>query len=668
MSVPELLRQVGICRALVVDDAFDDAPIPEDLVIESEEWTELFDDLHIEDKAKLATLYEPYKTLRADALRSDQAFVSLLWKNKDALASPAVRELFNRYDAEKATDRRLLAPLLAYLTGVGLDCATSGRNFQASATGVQLIFVDLFLSAAQREDDMDLSVEGVARVAASRKSEPPLVVLMSRSNALLDKRKDFRDRAQLFESNFRILSKGDIADPVRLDGTIRRLATHYEESRKLASFVHAWDVGLTGARDRTTKLIRKLRLADLAQIYELLLSAEGEPTGSYLVDIFDMVLQHEIERDESIIDAAVALNSLKGDSYPPPYVPGAPDLQDLIHRSLFQNRARLKLPGALASGVAFGDLLRPIGTPNPHALTLVDELSQDAVLTVLTPACDLQRGGAKRVLLLCGILRPLSREAWTYGDEWVKTPVVEMPDGSRAWIKWDLKHVLAWSQDEISTLLAQARLQTVARIRESHALELQQRLLSNLGRVGLAAQIPATFEFQVEAFYPAADNSLKRLHVPALEDGGVCFVGRAKTNSKMEERLILTESACDALIAALGSIEVSGVSQSSQPLFNELRGSALLLQSLERGVLLNSSKPQDWEPIVAEGGKVVGYVRRSLIADGDRSLERDRQRLTKAGVLLTVFERPHLEADVAGNAAAAPAQDKTGVTETPPTS
>ena len=75
---------------------------------------------------------------------------------------------------------------------------------------------------------------------------------------------------------------------------------------------HAWETGLTGARDRTTALIRKLRLADLAQIYELLLSAEGEPTGSYLVDIFDKVLQHEIEREAPIIDAAVALNSLTG--------------------------------------------------------------------------------------------------------------------------------------------------------------------------------------------------------------------------------------------------------------------------------------------------------------------------------------------------------------------
>lgn len=660
MTISELLQAMGISHALVVDDAFDDVPIPDDLVIESDEWTRLFDDLHVDDRAKLASLYQPYETARADTLRFDPAFVSLLWQCKDQLVSPAVHELFDRYDAEKAIDRRLLAPLITFLESVGLVCTRSGRNFQVAAAGAQLIFVDLFLSAAQREGDMNISVDGVAKIVAAKKSAPPLIVLMSRSNALLEKRKEFRDRAQLFESNFRILSKDDISDPAKLERILRRLATHYEESKKLASFVHAWETGLTGARDRTTALIRSLRLADLAQIYELLLSAEGEPTGSYLVDIFDKVLQHEIEREAPIIDAAVALNTLTGESYPPPYVPGAPELQDLIHRSLFQNRARLRLPGALSSAVAFGDLCRVLGNPDPNAPSLVDELNTDTVLAALTPACDLQRSGAKRILLLVGTLRPLTRESWTYGDEGLKTPVVEMPDGSLLWIKWDLKHILAWSQDEISTLFANARLATVARIRESHAVELQQRLLSNLGRVGLAAPMPATFVFRVEAFYPTVDNALKLLHIPALEDGGVCFVGRGKKDSKMEERLALTESACDALVSALGELAIDNVSQGARALFEELRGTTALLQALERGIPLNSSKPNEWKEIVTEEGKAVGYIRRSSIADGDTSLARDRQKIAKGGVFLTVFEQVKDDVEVPAEIAAqniAPASD-----------
>ena len=154
--------------------------------------------------------------------------------------------------------------------------------------------------------------------------------------------------------------------------------------------------------------------------------------------------------------------------------------------------------------------------------------------------------------------------------------------------------------------------------------------------------MPATFEMRVEAYYPGVDNALRQLHVSALEDGGVCFVGRAKIGSKTEERLALTESACDALIAALESLESTIVHPLARPLFAELRGSSTLLEALERGFPLNSTNAQEWKEIAADNGKVVGFVRRSKIADGDSSLH--RQRLSKAGVILTVFpagEQPH---------------------------
>src|SRR6185369_17579769 len=118
---------------------------------------------------------------------------------------------------------------------------------------------------------------------------------------------------------------------------------------KLASFLSAWNYGLNKACERTSMLIRRLDLADYAQIRQLLLSAEGAPTGSYLVDVFDLVLQHEIESETPIINAAIALNSLTSETYPPPYVGGSRDLQNLVYRSLLQGRERLRLVGAEAS-------------------------------------------------------------------------------------------------------------------------------------------------------------------------------------------------------------------------------------------------------------------------------------------------------------------------------
>lgn len=637
MSIADLLRQAGVTHALVVDDAFDLTPTPDDLLIDEDDWAQLFDDLTGPDVARLGALYPRYREVRGDELRRDPAFIATLWEHRADFA-PAVTRFFERYEADKASDARLLDPLLDFLRGVGLNCATSGRDFTNKADGVQLIFVDLYLKTAQREDDIRLSVEGVSAICARRKASPPLVVLMSRSNALPDKRKAFRDDAQLYESNFRILSKEDISNRLRLERTVTRLVTHYEDAKKLSAFVNAWGAGLDAARERTTALIRRLRLADLAQIYELLLSAEGEPMGSYLVDVFDKVLQHEIERDEAIIGSALELNALKGDSYPPPYVPDDPDLQDLIYRSLFQNRARLKLAGTVTGSVAFGDILHPAGRPAADAPSLADELHPDKVLAVLTPACDLQRGGAKRVLLLGGTLKPLARESWTYGDEGAKTPVIEMVDGTRFWVKWDLKHIFAWSQIELASLLGAGRLRIEARLRESHALELQQKLLSNLGRVGALAPMPATFEVRVEAFYPGMENQLCRLEVPALNDGGVCFVGRSKLDSKMEERLVLTEAACDSLSAAIIALDQNTINERARALLQEIRKTPEMLQTLERGVLLSSNRPGDWKDIRASDGRTFGYVRRVFIKDGEAGP--DRQKLSNAGVLLSVVGIP----------------------------
>src|SRR5271165_4545373 len=35
----------------------------------------------------------------------------------------------------------------------------------------------------------------------------------------------------------------------------------------------------------------------------------------------------------------------------------------------------------------------------------------------LTPACDLQRNGAPRILLLVGMVEPLQAKDWSYGDD-----------------------------------------------------------------------------------------------------------------------------------------------------------------------------------------------------------------------------------------------------------
>jgi hypothetical protein len=662
-NLNDLLVQSGVFKALVIDDAFDPIPLASDLRIELDEWTTLFDDLTDLDTCRLEDLHPPFAQQRADELRDSDDFVKALWINKIALTPGVLDPLFSRYIQDNDNDLQMVNPLVLHLQRLGLTCETAGRIFEKQAHDADLIFIDLYLNAAQRPEDINLSITGLGNVVKDRKSDPPLVILMSRSNRLPQKRAEFQDRASLFESNFRILAKSELVNLGVVDQSIVRLASHYPDSKKLATFVDAWERGLTSAGKRTTDLIRKLGLADIAQIYQLLLSTEGEPTGSYLVDVFDKVLQHEIEAEQDIIEAAKSLNSLTGQNFPPPYVPGATDLQNLIHRFQFQNRARLSLPGAIDSNVAFGDLLRrknsqmitddqasspveveidpiPAAADKPVRPKLLHSIDSETVLAVLTPACDLQRSGAQNVLLLVGALKKITPKAWHYRDEGPKTPVLELADGSRFWIKWNLKHIETLTHAELKELLTDedCEFDIVARLREAHALELQQKLLSNLGRVGLVTPMPATFELIVEAFLPDAQLNLIKLDIPTLNEGGVCFVGRSETSNKSEERLMLTETACEAIVDAITTVDLNTVHDKTHALITQLRQSNILAETFGRGIPLHGNSGEF--KAIKTGELTLGLVKSSKIEDGDKI---NKGQVPVAGIVLSVFEPKETE-------------------------
>jgi hypothetical protein len=305
-------------------------------------------------------------------------------------------------------------------------------------------------------------------------------------------------------------------------------------------------------------------------------------------------------------------------------VAGSPDLQALVYRSLFQNNGRLRLRNPNGSPVIFGDVLRRKPAPADGAPPAIDTPSFAAigpldVFVVMTPACDLQRLVAKRVLLLKGSLVPLTPANWSYKETPIRTAVFETSTKERFQIKWDLKHIEAISNDELKHILeAPNGFQIVARLREAHAGELQQKLLSNLGRVGLIAPMPATFPVTVEAYLPDANAKLFKITIPALTDNqGVCFIGRK--NNEQARTLVLCEDACEALCQAIQSIDLNIIHPATQATILELRTSGELL-ILQKGVDYPSVADQNFLEIVSvsaataekpEERRAIGLIRRS---------------------------------------------------------
>jgi hypothetical protein len=605
-DLPERLAAAGVRRAVIVDDVYDAVPLAADLAIDFEEWTNFFDDLGEDDREALRAIAPEFDALDADQLRTSDGFVRSLWQTRDQLRPELINPVFARYVGDMAQDREYVDDLQRQLEALGLQVTTAGRDFTTEAAEVDLVVIDLFLGSMQDAEAITHSKQGLKQVVARRPSHPPLVILMSRSNRLANRREEFRDDVGLQASAFRITRKAEIADG-KLARLLSRLTDHYADSTKLAAFIHAWEASVNDAVGRTLALMRKLDLSDYAQVQQLLLSEEGEPTGSYVVDIFDRVLQHEIEREERLISAAKALDVITAESYPPPYVAGSPDLQQLVYRSLFQHHERLRLTGT-ACGVAFGDLLRP--SPSDRQLLCpFDDVSRNEVLAVMTPACDLQRDGAKRVMLLVGTLKPLSARDWSYEDDPVRTPVAEL-DGERYWIKWNLKHVDMIAPARLAEAVAEGGLEVVARLRESHALELQQKMLSGMGRVGLPGLMPAAFPVRVQAYVPGTDKIPVRLQIEALQEDSTCFVGRPGIGAM---RLVLTEDACEQIERAIAALDVNTVHDRAREALQHLQSNPdELTSSLINGLELPSPDANQFKGIPSPSGAMNGNKVRSI--------------------------------------------------------
>jgi hypothetical protein len=648
-DLAEILASANITKALIVDDAIDEVPRADDLSMDGALWTHFFDDLGGPDKVALTAAFPDFAVLDAEDLQKADTFVACLWANKTAIAPALCNTLFARYVADMQADTDHLNVLRAQLQGAGLACNAVGRDFVAAVADADIVFMDLYLCSAQRPDDIKVSIEGLASAIEKRRTKPPLVVLMSRSNRLEEKRVDFRNDTKLFESTFRVLAKSEI----QLDGVVQRivgrLATHYQKSLKLSEFVCAWEDGLDAARDRTTKLIRKLGLSDLAQIQHLLLSAEGEPMGSYLVDVFDKALQHEIEGNSDIIDTALALNDLDTSKFPAPLVAGANDLLEFVEHSLFHNRARLKLPGAIGSSVSFGDVLRR-KLPAPVADAALDaalaekpivlpEIQSNMVMAVLSPACDLQRNQLKRVLLLVGELHVLKTEAWSAKNSGAKTPVFDMGDGVRRFIQWNLKHILTLTHDELNEFLLSEHptFERVGRLRDMHALEIQQKLLSSMGRVGLAAPMPATHAVRIQAFTVDTDNKLRNLNIASLEDGGVCFIGRTSDGLDHLEKLILTERGCEDICRAIDLIDIDTVHEKARDILKSIQKSTVLYETLERGIVVGKINNQSFQEFKSDKDVTQGVVARNKKEIEKITLDRKRE-LPFAGLVLIAHD------------------------------
>jgi hypothetical protein len=214
-----------------------------------------------------------------------------------------------------------------------------------------------------------------------------------------------------------------------------------------------------------------------------------------------------------------------------------------------------------------------------------------------------------------------------------------------------LKHLDTVSRAQLEAALESGDIRIVARLRESHALELQQKVLAGLGRVGLVAPLPGTFPVEVEAYYADIDGRAAHLNVAALADGAVCFVGRDE-NANQVIRLVMTEGCCDGIQLALTALSEGNVAGAARTAFGHVISTQDLRRMLASGVDLKGVGSHDWSHIASETGTSVGVRWMGLIAWNyvipDEAIKRTH--LNKAGIILLVKDAARLDAPGLGDA------------------
>lgn len=223
----------------------------------------------------------------------------------------------------------------------------------------------------------------------------------------------------------------------------------------------------------------------------------------------------------------------------------------------------------------------------------------------------------------------------------IRTAVAQFDD-IRFWIHWDLKFVETIPNAKLAAALDKKRFKIIGRLREVHALELQQKLLSNLGRIGLPAMMPATFPVKVEICYLDVHKKAASLPVPGLDAGGVCFMGRElikqegkPDKSEDSSRLVLSEPLVDEVLAAVAALDQAVVDVAAHDALRFIKESEdlslILTKSLKLGGAASRVKIQSVTD-TAGNGRTIGFVARN----GDRGQVFTNADARKAGVLIFV--------------------------------
>ncbi|MEQ2024979.1 hypothetical protein ABLB84_04180 [Xenorhabdus szentirmaii] len=598
-----IMKENRINRVLVIDDAYELYPENKDLFDYDEEWSNLFQDLESSDIAKIKLAYPEYDYMEWEELVTSNEFLKVLWDlYHDSKSNSPIGRFFEQYVRDKEYDLKILNTLRKYLESLNLEVVTTGRLDNGFEGDFDIIITDLFLSSSQ--NSIDESISRINRIIDSTYNKP-LLILMSRSTRLEEKSKEFRNKIDFIESMFSIIEKKQLLDGNKLSRVLTDLVENKTASHNILDFINKWREGVRSAAERSINILKTIDIADYKKIKQLMLDAEGESTSSYIIDIMSNLLQYELENERPIIESSVLLNEIKSNYLP--RISKDTNLQEIVEKIHCKNITYYSINKIQSIGI--GDILL-IENLKKVKLSLKNyTLEENTVLLSISPACDLQRCNDKyNAIFLKGKLEPFKIREWIKNTD--TSQIIKIND-EFYFVDWDLKNPFTILYKQLKLNLIKENLRIIAKLRDSYTLSMQQNSLSQIGRIGTIAPLPASSNIDVKFFYK---NKYKEITELNLDKNEYCFSKiytshRAFRNQKDHElnKLIISSELCEKLHEAIDHLDLNDIDSSSHEAFKLIK-EELYLDSIIKSEGVNIPIDREGSRNIIKNGKQIVHV------------------------------------------------------------
>lgn len=507
MSLDELVRSVGIIDAHIVDDAFDSVPGSGLQPAAVQTFLDSLDEAHFNLVA--VDLGDPeaneeWIIAQLGTVEGAQRLFAVREKY-----GPAVNLLFEEFLQATEPERARLKPLIECLNKLGIRCHTFGRHYDADTQAApQLLFVDLKLN--ERQVQIEQPIRVVKQLLTKHPNSTPFIFLISTlTDALNSRRIEFRDKCQLFATQFETLPKQVCANEEELRWFLDDHARAYPMLRNLQSHIEGWGSALDRAKQQLQSALRCLDIADYFVLHQNTVAAEQVPLGTYMTDLLLEYVGHQVESAGEISTFAKSLDAWDIHNLTRSRFNVQPIVGDIFSANVLHAPMRLRSEAERGRGPEHGFL--QLG----DVFFLSTEIAKNQIgsaVVVLSPACDLVRPSdlekRKASVFLCeGEVEKLKSAAPRPGVDGLDPVILRYPaeGGVQYVIRWNKKRPRTWSYEEFQSLAEPSTSwwTLVGRLRPLYALQLQHALTADLSRIGVQRPPAQYMPFGVELLVAA---------------------------------------------------------------------------------------------------------------------------------------------------------------------